>query len=95
MAGFLGPLLLVLLLLGIQLLVPIRVSTGILLLGFSVLLDLFVFFVFFFSSSCLDRRLRLLWFRSFSFSLGLVLGIALVLIYDENRMGGVSSSSSS
>ena len=41
------------------------------------------------SSCCLDRRLCLLWFRSFSFSfsLGLVLGIALVLIYDENRMG--------
>ena len=71
MAGFLGPLLLVLLLLGIQLLVPIRVSrselsvAGILLLGFSVLLDLFVFFVFFFSTPpCIDRRLRLLWFRS-------------------------------
>ena len=75
---------------------PIRVRrselsvAGILLLGFYVLLDLFVFFVFFFSSSsCLDRRFRLLWFRSFSFSfsLGLVLGTALVLIYDENRMG--------
>ena len=71
MAGFLGPLLLVLLLLGIQLLVPIRVSrfelsvAGILLLGFSVLLDLLVFFVFLFSSPpCIDRRLRLLWFRS-------------------------------
>ena len=71
MAGFLGPLLLVLLLLGIRLLVPIRVCrselsvAGILLLGFYVLLDLFVFFVSFFSSSsCLGRRLRLLWFRS-------------------------------
>ena len=41
------------------------------------------------SSSCLDRRLRLLWFRSArSRSLyGLVLGLALFLIYDDNRMG--------
>ena len=66
--GFLV-LLLVLLLLGIRLLVSVRVRrselpvAGILLLGLYVLLDLFVFF-FFFLSSCLDRRLRLLGFRS-------------------------------
>ena len=63
---------------------------GILLLGLYVF-DFFVFFVSSSSSSCLDRRLRLLWFRSAcSRSLwGLVLGLALILIYDENRMGGV------
>ena len=46
---------------------------------------------FFISSAYLDCRLRLLWFRSAcSRSLwGLVLGLALVLIYDENHMGGV------
>ena len=46
---------------------------------------------FLISSAYLDCRLRLLWFRSAcSRSLwGLVLGLALVLIYDENRMGGV------
>ena len=59
-------------------------------------LNVFDFFVFFVSSSdsslaSLDCRLRLQWFRSAcSRSLwGLVLGLALVLIYDENRMGGV------
>ena len=43
------------------------------------------------SSSWFDRRFRLLWFRSArSWSRwDLVLGVALVLIYDENRMGGV------
>ena len=43
------------------------------------------------SSSCLDRRLRLLWFRSARSRSrwDLVLGVALVLICDENRMGGV------
>ena len=43
------------------------------------------------SSSCLDRRLRLLWFRSARSRSrwDLVLGVALVLIYDENRMHGV------
>ena len=46
---------------------------------------------FFISSAYLDCRLCLLWFRSAcSRSLwGLVLGLALILIYDENRMGGV------
>ena len=96
-----GPLLLVLLLLGIQLLVPISVRrselsvAGILLLGFYVLLDLFVFFVFFFFLSRPSSSPSVVSLCSFSFSLGLVLGIALVLIYDENRMGGVSSSASS
>ena len=59
-------------------------------------LNVFDFFVFFVSSSVssfafLDCRIRLQWFRSAcSRSLwGLVLGLALVLIYDENRMGGV------
>ena len=42
-------------------------------------------------TSRLDRRLRLLWFHSGrSHSLwGLVLGLALVIIYDDNRMVGV------
>ena len=54
-------------------------------------LYVFDFFVSSSSSACLDCRLRLLWFRSAcSRSLwDLVLGLALVLIYDENRMGGV------
>ena len=63
-----------------------------LLVGLNVF-DFFVFFVFSSDSSLasLDCRLRLQWFRSAcSRSLwGLVLGLALVLIYDENRMGGV------
>ena len=83
---------------------PIRVHrselsvAGILLLGFYVLLDFFVFFVFFFFFLLLSRSSSspsVVSLCSFSFSLGLVLGIALVLTYDENRMGGVSSSSSS
>ena len=63
---------------------------GLLLLGLHVF-DFFVFFVSSYSSACLDRRLRLLWFRSACsrFLWGLVLGLSLGLIYDENRMGGV------
>ena len=45
------------------------------------------------SSSCLDMRLRLLCFchahTCSLWGLGLVLGLVLVLIYDDNRMGGV------
>ena len=69
MAGFLGPLLLVLLLLGIRLLVPIRVRrselsvAGILLLGLLRLVGL-VRLLRLLLLLCLDRRLRLLWFRS-------------------------------
>ena len=71
---------------------PLQVS-GSGFLGFYVL-DLSVLFFFFFlpwSSSSPS----VVSFCSFSFSRGLVLGLALVLFYDDNRMGGCQASSSS
>ena len=103
MAGFLGPLVLVLLLGNtsrlpseyVYLICTLQVFCF---LGFYVL-DLFVFFLFFlfFFLSRSSSSPSVVSFCSFSLSLGscsrsrwgLVLGLALVLIYDENRMGGV------
>jgi hypothetical protein len=66
---------------------------GIMLLGFYVLLDFFVFFFFFFFFLLLLSRSSsspsVVSLCSFSFSLGPVLGLALGLICDDNRMGGV------
>ena len=92
MAGFLG-LLLFVVLLGIRLLIFHHSPLDLICLlqvfgclGFYVL-NLFVLFFFFFlpwpSSSP-----SVVSFCSFSSSRGLVLGLALVLFYDDNRMGG-------
>ena len=64
------------------------------LLGFYGLLDFFVFFFvffffFFFFLSRSSSSPSVVSLCSFSFSLGPVLGLALGLIYDDNRMGGV------
>ena len=58
------------------------------LLGFYVLLDFFVFFFFFFLSRSSSSP-SVVSLCSFSFSLGPVLGLALGLIYNDNRMGVV------
>ena len=105
MAGFLGPLVqvLVLLLGNTSRLPSVYVALICMLQVFCFLgfydLDLFVFFLFFlfFFLSRSSSSPSVVSFCSFSLSLGscsrsrwgLVLGLALVLIYDENRMGGV------